>query len=84
MVQHGTKEEALLVISKNKDSRLTLPGYGRPLDYAPVEKNIYGVEARSMFPSALDDRDIDNGYTESVQLDIINTPLTSCTAACPF
>lgn len=77
MVQHGTNEGVLLGISKNQDSRLTLPGYGRPLDYAPLEKNIYGVESRSMFPSALDDRDIDNGYTESVQLEIINTPLTS-------
>jgi hypothetical protein len=56
---------------------LVLPGYGRPLDYAPFDKNIYGVESRSMFPSALDDRDIDNGYVEYVQLEIIETLLTS-------
>ncbi|KAI2793298.1 hypothetical protein POX_b03352 [Penicillium oxalicum] len=49
---------------KNKESQLLLPGYGRSLDYSPKEKNIYGVESRSMFPSALDDRDIESGYTE--------------------
>ncbi|KAJ5887575.1 hypothetical protein N7495_007616 [Penicillium taxi] len=46
---------------KNLDCRFHLPGYGRPLDFAPMEKNVYGVEGRSMFPSALDDRDIERG-----------------------
>ncbi|KAJ5390862.1 uncharacterized protein N7496_001930 [Penicillium cataractarum] len=64
MFQHRANEAEFLSATKNKDSRFILPGYGRPLDYAPVEKNIYGVESRSMFPSALDDRDIENGYTE--------------------
>jgi hypothetical protein len=43
---------------------LELPGFNRPLDFAPTEKNIYGVECRSLFPTALDDRDIESGYVE--------------------
>lgn len=77
MPQHGTNKEGFASVGKNVDNRLVLPGYGRPLDYAPFEKNIYGVESRSMFPSALDDRDIDNGYVEYVRLEIIGTLLTS-------
>ncbi|KAJ5676107.1 hypothetical protein N7462_009004 [Penicillium macrosclerotiorum] len=64
MFQHRANEEDFLSVSKNQDCRFLLPGYGRPLDFAPVEKDIYGVESRSMFPSALDDRDIEKGYTE--------------------
>lgn len=64
MFHHRENEEILLNLSKNKDRRFHLPGYGRPLDYAPTEKDIYGVESRSMFPTAADDRDIENGYTE--------------------
>ena len=64
MFQHHVNEQEFLAASKNQDSRLILPGYGRPLDFAPVEKNIYGVESRSVFPTTLDDRDIENGYTE--------------------
>ncbi|KAJ6115996.1 Protein of unknown function DUF4246 [Penicillium sp. IBT 18751x] len=64
MSKHHSNEEGLLKFSKNTDPRLTLPGFGRPLDYAPQEQNIYGVKSRSMFPSALDDRDIAYGYTE--------------------
>lgn len=64
MFQHRTYEESFLNVSNNQDCRFHLPGYGRPLDYAPSEKNIYGVESRSMFPTAADDRDIENGYTE--------------------
>ena len=66
MFQHGANEESFLTANKSSDCRFALPGYGRPLDFAPVEKNIYGVASRSMFPSALDDRDIENGYTEYV------------------
>lgn len=66
MFQHKANEKAFLTTSQSEDCRLKLPGYGRPLDYYPIEKNIYGVESRSMFPSALDDRDIENGYTEFV------------------
>ncbi|KAJ5178785.1 Protein of unknown function DUF4246 [Penicillium capsulatum] len=64
MFQHQANEFSFLTTGKNADSRFTLPGYGRPLDFAPVEKNIYGVTSRSMFPSSLDDRDIENGFTE--------------------
>ncbi|KAJ5093129.1 Protein of unknown function DUF4246 [Penicillium angulare] len=64
MFQHKANEQAFLTTSQSQDCRFLLPGYGRPLDFYPVEKNIYGVESRSMFPSALDDRDIENGYTE--------------------
>lgn len=64
MFQHRPADPRLISVAKNIDSPHLLPGYGRPLDFIPQEKNIYGVESRSMFPSALDDRDIVNGYTE--------------------
>ncbi|KAJ5267619.1 Protein of unknown function DUF4246 [Penicillium angulare] len=64
MFQHNANEQAFLTTSQSQDCRFLLPGYGRPLDFYPVEKDIYGVESRSMFPSALDDRDIEIGYTE--------------------
>ncbi|OGE47558.1 hypothetical protein PENARI_c041G07890 [Penicillium arizonense] len=64
MSQNKTKEAASLSSSKLQDCRLKLPGFGRPLDYAPSEKNIYGVHSRSLFPSALDDRDIEAGYVD--------------------
>ncbi|KAJ5305959.1 hypothetical protein PENANT_c015G11207 [Penicillium antarcticum] len=64
MVQHKANEAAFLSSSKLEDSRLKLPGFGLPLDYAPSEKNIYGVHSRSLFPSALDDRDIEAGYVD--------------------
>lgn len=66
MFQHRANELSLLPSSKSSDSRFTLPGYGRSLDFSPIEKNIYGVASRSMFPSSLDDRDIENGFTEYV------------------
>ncbi|CAL5865990.1 uncharacterized protein PFLUO_LOCUS197 [Penicillium psychrofluorescens] len=46
---------------KTQDNRFLLPGFHRPLDFYPMEKNIYGIECRSMFPTALDDRDIQRG-----------------------
>ncbi|KAJ5648545.1 hypothetical protein N7490_004917 [Penicillium lividum] len=64
MFQHSANEQAFLKANQNQDYRFKLPGYSRPLDYFPVEKNIYGIESRSMFPSVLDDRDIENKYTE--------------------
>ncbi|KAJ6093378.1 Protein of unknown function DUF4246 [Penicillium sp. IBT 16267x] len=64
MSQHSATEPAFLGASRSQDCRFKLPGYGRPLDFFPVEKNIYGVECRSMFPSVLDDRDIEDRYTE--------------------
>lgn len=71
MFQHGgADKEGFVSVGKNKDHRLALPGFNRPLDFAPREQNIYGVESRSMFPSALDDRDIEHGYAEYVFLDI--------------
>ncbi|KAJ9385537.1 hypothetical protein DTO063F5_4130 [Paecilomyces variotii] len=54
-------------LPKQKEVRTKLPGYGLPLDYVPKAKNLYGVEVKSLFPTALDDRDIGNGY--------INQPL---------
>ncbi|KAJ5103872.1 Protein of unknown function DUF4246 [Penicillium argentinense] len=64
MFQNPGHGEGFLNVSKNVDFRFLLPGFGRPLDWAPFEKNIYGVASRSMFPTAADDRDIENGYTE--------------------
>ncbi|KAJ6011477.1 Protein of unknown function DUF4246 [Penicillium sp. IBT 35674x] len=64
MFQHNANEHAFLKANRSQDCRFKLPGYGRPLDFFPVEKNIYGIESRSIFPSALDDRDIENRYTE--------------------
>jgi hypothetical protein len=61
-----SNEAAFLNSSKPQDCHLKLPGFGQPLDYAPSEKNIYGIQSRSMFPSALDDRDIEAGYVEYV------------------
>ena len=62
MFQQKANETSFLETKTGKDCRFALPGFNRPLDYAPMEKNIYGVESRSMFPSALDDRDIEAGY----------------------
>lgn len=64
MFQHKANEASFLSTKALKDCRFALPGFGRPLDFAPTEKNIYGVESRSLFPSALDDRDIEAGYVE--------------------
>lgn len=64
MFQHPAREESFDVLPKTQDNRFVLPGWGLPLDYAPMEKNIYGVENRSLFPTALDDRDIEKGYAE--------------------
>lgn len=66
MFQHNANQQAFIKASQSQDCRFKLPGYGRPLDFFPVEKNIYGIESRSVFPSALDDRDIENRYTEYV------------------
>lgn len=48
------------------DDRLTLPGFGLRLDYTPKAMNAYGVRTRSLFPTVLDDRDIEAGYIECV------------------
>ncbi|KAJ5963897.1 uncharacterized protein N7479_003773 [Penicillium vulpinum] len=64
MFQHKPSEANFLNSQADKDYRFALPGFNRPLDFAPLEKNIYGVESRSMFPSALDDRDIEAGYVD--------------------
>ena len=66
MFQQKANQQAFLTASKNQDYRFLLPGYGRKLDFYPVEKNVYGQECRSMYPTALDDRDIEHGYTEYV------------------
>ncbi|KAJ5787075.1 hypothetical protein N7457_002065 [Penicillium paradoxum] len=64
MFQHKSHEASFLNEKAAKDCRFALPGFNRPLDFAPMEKNIYGVESRSMFPNALDDRDIEAGYVD--------------------
>lgn len=40
----------------------TMPGFGLPLDYCPLAMDAYGIKHRALFPSALDDRDIEKGY----------------------
>lgn len=64
MFQHPAREESFVDLPKSQDSRFVLPGLGLPLDYSPIAKNIYGIEATSLFPTALDDRDIQKGYVE--------------------
>ncbi|CDM27480.1 hypothetical protein DTO013E5_2783 [Penicillium roqueforti] len=64
MFQHQSHQPSYLNTMAEKDTRFALPGFNRPLDFAPTEKNIYGIESRSMFPSALDDRDIQAGYVD--------------------
>ncbi|RHZ65647.1 DUF4246 domain-containing protein [Aspergillus thermomutatus] len=61
MFQSVPRQEAFVVVPKVQDSKLVLPGFGLPLNYAPVEQNIYGVQNRSLFPTSLDDRDIARG-----------------------
>jgi hypothetical protein len=50
------------------DDHLALPGAGLPLDHTPEALNLYGVKTRSLFPTVLDDRDIERGYIEYVKL----------------
>ncbi|KAI9931501.1 hypothetical protein MW887_010076 [Aspergillus wentii] len=64
MFQSIPRQEPFISVTRTQDDRGLLPGYGLPLDYAPMEKNIYGVHNRSLFPSALDDRDIQKGYAD--------------------
>lgn len=64
MFQHPAREATFAGPKKLIDERFVLPGFGLPLDYAPTAKNIYGIEARSLFPTSLDDRDIAKGYAE--------------------
>ena len=64
MFQHPAREETFIPLPKAQDNRFVLPGFGLPLDYAPVAKNIYGIESRSLFPTSMDDRDIEKGYAE--------------------
>ncbi|KAJ5194245.1 Protein of unknown function DUF4246 [Penicillium cf. griseofulvum] len=64
MFKNSASEANFLNSRAQKDTRFALPGFNRPLDFAPMEKNIYGVECRSMFPSALDDRDIEAGFAD--------------------
>lgn len=44
------------------EDRFLLPGFGLALDFFPVAADTYGVKNRSLFPTALDDRDIERGY----------------------
>uniref|UniRef100_A0A093UQ58 Histone H2B n=1 Tax=Talaromyces marneffei PM1 TaxID=1077442 RepID=A0A093UQ58_TALMA len=49
---------------QHPDDRFTLPGFGLRLDYTPEAMNGYGVRTRSLFPTVLDDRDIEAGYID--------------------
>lgn len=64
MFQSAPRQEPFIVIPKIQDSKFLLPGFGLPLDYAPMEPNIYGVQNRSLFPTSVDDRDIAKGDVE--------------------
>jgi hypothetical protein len=64
MFQSAPRQEPFIGIPKIQDSKTVLPGFGLPLDYAPMEQNIYGVQNRSLFPTCLDDRDIAKGDVE--------------------
>ncbi|KAJ5542411.1 hypothetical protein N7535_004831 [Penicillium sp. DV-2018c] len=64
MFQHSGITPSTLHSGSEKDGPVALPGFNRPLDFAPKKNNIYGVACRSMFPSALDDRDIEAGYVD--------------------
>ncbi|EAW08459.1 DUF4246 domain-containing protein [Aspergillus clavatus NRRL 1] len=64
MFQSLPLQEPFMAMPKSQDSKLVLPGFGLPLDYAPMEQNIYGVQNRSLFPTSLDDRDIAKGDVE--------------------
>lgn len=66
--------ESFLEWPKAQRSLQELPGFKLPLDYAPSASNVYGVLNRSLFPSALDDRDIRQGYTEYVELLALDVP----------
>jgi len=46
------------------EKREILPGFGLPLDFYPVAPDAYGIKKRSLFPTAVDNRDIDRGYIE--------------------
>ncbi|RHZ72328.1 hypothetical protein CDV55_101325 [Aspergillus turcosus] len=61
MFQSAPRQDAFITIPKIQDNKCVLPGFGLPLDYAPMEQNIYGVQNRSLFPTSLDDRDIARG-----------------------
>ncbi|EED15142.1 conserved hypothetical protein [Talaromyces stipitatus ATCC 10500] len=52
------------VKGQQPNDRLTLPGVCLPLDFTPEAMNGYGVRTRSLFPSVLDDRDIEAGFID--------------------
>lgn len=64
MFKHNPKNGGFQAVPNTQTVLPELPGYMLPLDYAPIESNVYGVLNRSLFPSALDDRDIQKGYAE--------------------
>lgn len=67
MFQSTARQESFLGLPKTQQDPLELPGYKLPLDYSPMRSNVYGVLGRSLFPTALDDRDIQRGYAEYVK-----------------
>ena len=64
MFQSATRQQAFLKAADTQDNPFLRPGFGLPLDYSPMQKNIYGVHNRSLFPNANDDRDIKQGNAE--------------------
>lgn len=64
MFQSASRQQAFLKSANTQDNPFLRPGFGLPLDYAPMEKNIYGVHNRSLFPNSNDDRDIKQGNAE--------------------
>ena len=64
MFQSSGRTQPFIQRSHIQDDPFLRPGLGLPLDFAPMEQNIYGVQNRSLFPTSNDDRDIKQGNVE--------------------
>ena len=64
MFHSSSKTEPFMQRSRLQDDPFLRPGLGLPLDYSPMEQNVYGVLNKSLFPNANDDRDIKEGNVE--------------------
>lgn len=63
MFQHPVTTP-LAPTAKREEGRFNLPGWGLPIDWAPQEIDLYGIERTSLFPTAINDRDIAKGDAE--------------------
>lgn len=72
MFQQSFKEQTPMNDPDVQDNPFLRPGFGLPLDFAPMQQNVYGIHNRSLFPNANDDRDIKEGNAEYVQAFIIS------------